>query len=110
MTRSQESRAAALWRITANVWPFLTLTPSKISGWLTTSKRPTGVEDIFAKISRNTGIQPRPATTQACLAMMVPEARRLGGMVNAVVMSLATLSSARAASRMVPTRLLFQSI
>ncbi len=47
MTRSQERMAAALWRMTARVWPFLTFTPSKISGWLTTSKRPTGAEDIF---------------------------------------------------------------
>ncbi len=66
--------------------------------------------DILAKISRKTGMQPNPETTQACLAMMVPEARRSGGIVRAVVTSLATLSSARAASRMVRIRLLFQSI
>ena len=39
MTRSQLSRTRALWRMTASTWPAWTRTPSKISGWLTTSKR-----------------------------------------------------------------------
>ncbi len=34
--------------------------------------------DILAKMSRKTGMQPSPEMTQACLAMMVPEARRSG--------------------------------
>jgi hypothetical protein len=42
MTRSVERMLAALARMTAMAWPFLTRTPSKISGWETTSKRPGG--------------------------------------------------------------------
>src|SRR5258708_39058952 len=79
MTRSQERMAAALWRMTARGWAFFTFTPSKISGGLTTSKRPTGGGDILAKMARNTGIQPRPETTQACLAVGGPEGRGVGG-------------------------------
>lgn len=33
VTRSVERRVAALARMTAMGWPFLTRTPSKISGW-----------------------------------------------------------------------------
>ena len=33
MTRSVERMEAALARMTAMGWPFLTRTPSKISGW-----------------------------------------------------------------------------
>ena len=51
-----------------------------------------------------------PATTQGSLATMVPVARRVGSMVSAVVMSLAALSSRRAASRSVVMRRLFQSM
>ena len=55
-------------------------------------------------------MQPMPATTQSCLAMMVAVARRAGSMVSAVVMSLAALSSSRAASRRVVMRRDFQSM
>src|SRR5579859_646921 len=37
ITRSQESRTRALWRITAMAWPLCRRTPSKISPWLMTS-------------------------------------------------------------------------
>lgn len=53
---------------------------------------------------------PRPEMTQGCLARMVPEARSLRSTVSAVVMSYAALSSMSAASMMLRTRLLFQSM
>src|ERR1035441_5855055 len=110
MTRSVERMLAALARMTAMAWPFLTRTPSKISGWEMTSKRPTGLGYIFAKRVRKAEIQPMPATTQLCLATMVAVARRAGSMVRAVVMSLAARSSSRAASSRAVMRRLFQSI
>src|ERR1035437_568747 len=110
MTRSVERMAAALARMTAMAWPFLTRTPSKISGWETTSKRPTGRVDIFANSACTAEMQPMPATTHGSLATTMPVARCAGSMVSAVVMSLAALSSSRAASRSAVMRRLFQSM
>ncbi len=78
ITRSQARMARALLRITATACPFLTRTPSNISGWLMTSKRLVFFLSSRHKISRKRGIQPSPQITQSCLARTVPEARNPG--------------------------------
>src|SRR5579885_1225929 len=74
-----------------------------------TSKRPWSLLSRREKISRKREIQPSPATTQSCLAMMVAEARSDGSIVTAVVTSCVALSSTRACSRIASMRLLFQA-